>query len=94
MKARDAIGIAKRYLSEVFDEENILNLGLEEIEYDEAQKTWNVTLGFSRPWNQQRNVLSALVQDEHSSLRRDYRVVRVRESDGEVTSIKLREMAA
>lgn len=89
MDAKEAVKSAKRYVSEMLSEEGIVNLGLEEIERDDSEKTWNVTVGFSRPWNTAKGPLSTLSGEIPA--RRAYRVIRIRESDGEVLSMKRKE---
>lgn len=90
MEVKDAVKAAKAYISDLLAEEGMINLGLEEIEYDDSQSVWDVTLGFSRPWNTLRGPLSTITGE--SSSRRAYRVVRVRDSDGRVLSVKKREI--
>ena len=53
MDVKDAIKPAKDYVSEVFAEEQVTNLGLDETEYDPAAGRWYIAVGFSRPWNKQ-----------------------------------------
>ena len=89
MDAKEAVKSAKRYVSEMLSEEGVVNLGLEEIERDDTEKTWNITLGFSRPWNTAKGPLATLSGE--TPARRAYRVIRIRESDGEVLSMKRRE---
>ena len=89
MDVKEAVKRAKDYVAEIFDEEGLSNLGLEEIEHDDHAGTWNVTLGFSRPWNTTRNALTALTGD--TAARRTYKVVRVRDADGEILSVLRRE---
>ena len=43
---------AKTYVADLFDDEEISNVGLEEVEFDDALDRWIVTIGFSRPWDQ------------------------------------------
>jgi hypothetical protein len=87
---KQAVKAAKDYLSDLFQDEGLINLGLEEIEYDERDEAWNITLGFSRPWNTPQNpVLSVAGADR---LGRSYRVVKVRGVDGRILSVKLREL--
>ncbi len=54
MDVKTAISTAKRYIQEVYAEENVTNLGLEEVQHDDALGRWSVTLAFSRPWNTPR----------------------------------------
>ncbi len=88
MNVKDAVKAAKTYVADLLAEEGLSNLGLEEIEHNDADGTWDVTLGFSRPWNTVRNTLTALTGE--TVPKRAYRVVTVRD-DGEVLSIKRRD---
>lgn len=90
MDVKQAVRVAKEYVSDILHEEGLINLGLEEVEFDEIDRTWKVTLGFSRPWNTVRNALTAVTGD--NAPRRAYRVVRVRDEDGRVLSFKQREL--
>jgi hypothetical protein len=87
---KEAVRRAKSFVAQLFKEEGLINLGLEEIEHDDGAGAWKVTLGFSRPWNTQRGPLTDLVGDAAAG--RSYKVVTVRDEDGEVTSIKLRDV--
>ena len=39
---------AKTYVVDLFDDEEISNVGLEEVEFDDSLDKWIVTIGFSR----------------------------------------------
>ena len=67
MDVKQAVETAKRYVGELFDQEGIKNLGLEEIELDHSGGEWRVTVGFSRPWT---------TQPAHGLLLWDNRLVR------------------
>jgi hypothetical protein len=54
MDVKEAIATAKNYLNEVYADEQVTNLGLEEVEHILAAGNWIITLGFSRPWNTPR----------------------------------------
>lgn len=90
MDVKEAVKAAKTYVQEVFSEEKLTNLGLEEVERDEHLNLWRVTLGFSRPWNTPRNPLYAVTQTPNPV--RAYKIVSLNDS-GKVVSIKLRESA-
>ena len=49
-----AVRIAKAYVAQAFAGEPISNIGLEETEFDEVNGEWNITIGFSRPWEKPR----------------------------------------
>jgi hypothetical protein len=88
MDAKEAVKSAKGYVSELLAPEGVANLGLEEIEYDDDQHVWNITIGFTRPWNGARNGLAALAGEV--AARRTYRVVKIRDTDGHPLSMKQR----
>jgi hypothetical protein len=49
MDVDQAVKIAKNWINEIYLEEGITNLGLEEVTTD--GKNWSITVAFSRPWN-------------------------------------------
>jgi len=58
MDVKEAVKAAKDWLVYVMADELPANVGLEGVEFDEPKGVWNITLGFSRPWNSYRNALS------------------------------------
>jgi len=82
MDVKEAVKAAKNWVLDVMQEEQPTNLGLEEVEFDEAQHLWKITLGFSRPWS--GNALSALA----GQAQRAYRTIIVRDRDGSVQGMK------
>jgi hypothetical protein len=85
MDVKEAVAAAKQHIRELFAEEAIENLGLEEVEFNDQAREWQITLGFSRPWN-----IPSLnpFADQRS---RSYKVVRISEQTGKVISVKNRE---
>ncbi len=71
-------------------DEGLRNRGLEEIEYAAAACAWLITLGFSRPWNNGVNAMTAVTACDPPPLR-SYRVLAVRDADGSVLSVKRRD---
>lgn len=92
MQIQEAVTAAKKYVSEIFAEERIMQLTLEEVEFDEATGIWNITVGFSWPWDAPQNAL-ALITRDLSQWRRRYKVVRIADATGQLLSIKNREPA-
>lgn len=94
MDVKEAVKRAKAYVADIFAEESLSNLGLEEVEYEDASGTWNITIGFSRPWNNNRNPLGSFsILGGEADLRRSYKVVRIRGSDSQVLSLEERQLA-
>jgi hypothetical protein len=91
MKVREAVAAAKGHIQELFADEQIANLGLEEVEFDEATGTWTVTLGFSRPWDKPVGPFANLAPLELRPWRRDYKIIQISDATGNLISIKNRE---
>jgi hypothetical protein len=90
MDAKEAIKAAKSYVSDIFVDEGLMNLGLEEVKFGELENCWEITLGFSRPWNANRSSLASLTGAQ--TLQRTYKVVVIKDSSGEVIEIRNREV--
>ena len=94
MDVREAVAVAKGYLTNLYTDEAIEHLGLEEVEFDECSDTWRVTLGFSRPWDRaplpERHPLAPALAHSMapSPLRRAYKEIRISDEDGRVESLK------
>jgi hypothetical protein len=88
MDVKAAVRTAKTYVSDLFAEEKITDLGLEEVDFDPASKVWAVTLGFSRPWETYQSALDIPFR------RRAYKIVKLSDDDGAVISVRDRELAA
>ena len=85
MDVKEAVRAAKEHVAEIFADEPIENVGLEEVEFDELNGVWAVTIGFSRYWGRSMdNVFRAL------GTARDFKVVRIEDETGRVQSVKHR----
>lgn len=87
LDVKQAVGLAKDYVNTLFADEGLINLGLEEVEYDGVRKQWHITLGFSRSWD-----VPELVGWPVPKMARSYKIVTVDE-EGRVLSVKNREVA-
>jgi hypothetical protein len=88
MDVKAAVQIAKSYVSDLFSEEQIRNVGLEEVEFDETSREWLVTVGFARSWDERSGLEKAMI-----GVRRSYKVIRLSNVDGHVISVKDRRVA-
>jgi uncharacterized protein YdeI (YjbR/CyaY-like superfamily) len=91
MDVKEAIAAAKSYISDIYADEHVTNLGLEEVEHIPSAGNWIVTLAFSRPWNTPRTRAQEVLESlgASSSLKRSYKVITVAD-DGTVLSMKSR----
>ena len=53
MDAKKATDVAREYVRSAFDDAEIAQLGLEEVEQVQNTKEWRITYGFVRPWELQ-----------------------------------------
>ena len=88
MEVNVAIEKAKEHVREIYKDEPIVDIGLEEVEFKERDKVWAITVGFLRNWRPQENAISALAAPT-----RIYKVVRIRDKDGSLQSLRNRETA-
>ncbi|MBE7158746.1 MAG: hypothetical protein INR62_09985 [Rhodospirillales bacterium] len=85
LDVKTAVILAKQYVADLFANEGIINLGLEEAEHDDSRGVWLITLGFSRPWT--TNDLNVFAVP-----RRDYKIIAISDA-GQILSVKNRESA-
>lgn len=85
MELKEAVRTAKLYVAELFAEEGVSDLLLEEVEFEPEQKVWRVTIGFQRP----------VVRDNPMSIafppRRSYKVITISDDQSRVLSLRERE---
>jgi hypothetical protein len=91
MDVKQAVASAKKEITELFSDEQLTNLGLEEVELDDQANEWRVTIGFSRPWDEPQNSFAAVA--ESGVPRRSYKIVRISNTTDKALSIKNREIA-
>jgi hypothetical protein len=90
MNVKEAVARAKEHVRLIYEDEQIDHLGLEEIAFDDALQVWDITLGFSRPWDQ--GLLNRLIVQQNNMLGRSFKIVRVKDIDGSVVSIRNRDV--
>jgi hypothetical protein len=93
MEPKEAVSLAKRFVRELFAEENITEIGLEELDYDPDPQTWMVTVGFRRPWARHPETMNSLFPSGFAHLTdRWYKQVLVDGNTGYMRSIRDREL--
>ena len=85
MDVKAVVQRAKTYVADLFDDEEISNVGLEEVEFDDSVDRWIVTIGFSRPWDQKNTFNVALGVGRAG---RSYKVLQIADLDGRVVSLR------
>ncbi len=88
---KNAVKIAKEYIQESFSSDNVKNIGLEEISFDEVSNCWDITIGFSRPWDNppinNHPTMATLNILFPENLPRTYKTVTVSAIDGKVSKV-------
>jgi hypothetical protein len=87
MNANEAVAMAKKHFGDVFSAEQIQGVGLEEVEFEDANDVWSVTIGFSRA--DVRNPMAIFVGGQRPDAR-VYKIVRIKNADGVLVSIRNR----
>lgn len=87
MDVKQAVQAAKEYVISLYDQEEIVDIGLEEVELDDNSNQWRVTIGFSRPWDKENSVS---VPFPYSDARRprSYKQVCLDACNGQIVSLK------
>ena len=86
MDVKEAVAVAKGYLTNLYSGEDISDVGLEEVEFDELSDQWSVTIGFARPW--ERTALRRALSAGDRVGARAYKVLLIDDETGEVQSLK------
>lgn len=101
MDVKEAVQRAKRHIDELFADEGIENLGLEEVVFDDVRNVWKVTIGFSRPWERVKQSLKVVLEEASGPWaarpewkRRSFKVVEIDDGTGRVVSMTHRSLAA
>lgn len=93
--AKEAVKRAKQHVAAVFADEDIGNLGLEELDYDDARGIWSVTIGFVRVWERPTSTALAIAawanKTQFEGRPRTYKVVTV-SNEGKILGIKNRDI--
>lgn len=90
MNAKEAIRAAKSYVKDIYEGEGIINLGLEELRFKELDRSWEITLGFSRPWIAGGPAVSAI--GGLMNPKRTYKIVVIKDDSGEIVELRNREV--
>ena len=92
MDVRAAARTAKAYIAEVFADEEIDELGLEEVDFDDRSNLWKITVSFLRPRGEMDRFQAAATGYPAGTptMRRSFKVVNIDDGSGSVVSVKHR----
>ena len=92
MDVRAAARTAKAYIAEVFADEDIDELGLEEIDFDDRSNLWKITVSFLRPRGEMDRFQAAATGYPAGTptMRRSFKIVNIDDGSGSVVCVKHR----
>ena len=97
MDVKEAVKTAKVYVTDLFEGEDIENMGLEEVLFDDGAGVWKVTVGFTRPWDRAKNFVDAMSAVSAGEFpewkRRSFKVVQIQDGTEKVISLTHRAPA-
>ena len=96
MDVKEAVRKAKDHVEVMFEGENLQNVGLEEVTFNESSNRWLVTVGFSRVWEYSepiawKETFGGQSPRPGNGGRREYKVIEISDEDGKAHSIAIRE---
>ncbi len=89
MNVKEAVRAANKYITELFADEEVQDLGLEEVVFDETANAWKITIGFSRPWERRSLAANLGGQDWKN---RSFKVVEINDLTGEIVGMTHRSL--
>ncbi len=91
MNVKEAVQLAKAYFADIFAEEKMNHVSLEEVKFDDHSNTWKITIGFFPPWEQSaENPVKSMFGGTQAYGKRSYKVIQIDDEDGEVISTTIR----
>jgi hypothetical protein len=89
MDVKEAIATAKRYVEDIYADEQVTALTVEEVEYLPSAGNWLITIGFSRAGSAPRTRAQEVLENmgAFTNLKRSEKVVTISD-DGAVRSMK------
>ncbi len=91
MDVKEAVRTAKEYVVDLFQDENIMHVSLEEVVFEEVSAVWKITIGFSRPWDLNGPAVTAFIDAPYA---RSYKVLSLNDASGRVEALRDRVLEA
>lgn len=92
ISVKDAVKAAQEWAREVYADDELKHLRLEEAVVSEDGTTWNITLGWVEPAIRGNGLALANVSGQLQKLPRVYKTFEVDAENGRVRSMKIREV--
>ena len=93
MDVKEALKKAKEYISDVYKDEGIEHVGVEEIVFDDSKHIWEITIGFFRPWDRIVGLPAAL-SSKPEWQKRQFKIVQIDDHTGRMIAMTHRILTA
>jgi len=93
LDVKEVVGKASLFVSNVFGEEEVRNISLEEVKISEDEQFWFITLGLYVPnKNPARKHLGMTLASISEPYLKQYKIFKIESETGKVVSMKIREV--
>jgi len=89
INVKEAAKISREYIQELYREDKIHDLSLEEVEISEDEKSWLVTIGFTKQMSQPLNPMEAMTGPKYA---RFYKELKIDAEKGQVRSMRNKKL--
>jgi len=89
MNVKEAVSKAKDSILDIFGSESLSHITLEEVDFHDVDRSWEITVGVTRPSSVPCNTALTMLLPEYERL---YKVVRISDDDQKLISIKNRDV--
>ena len=100
IEVTEAVKLARQFAAELFEGENIKNLGLEEVVFEESDNEWRITLGYDshrvktketapNPYSAVSAIMPSNIETETL---REYKTFRLDGEDGNFKGMLIRDV--
>ena len=89
---KQAVKTAIQSIKNFYEEKELKDLALEEVEYASENKMWLITLGFLVPDKNPKKSISLLLNEDTKEYIRKYKILKIDEETGKFQSMKIRKV--
>lgn len=98
MDVKEAVRTARKYILDLFADDHIMHVGLEEVRFNDEDHKWEITIGFFRPWDHAVKegpfFSHTYVGNTREWSQRSFKVVEIDDHTGRVDAVTHRPLAA
>ena len=89
---KQAVKTAIQSIKTLYEDKELKDLALEEVEFEDVNKNWLITLGFLVPDKNPKKSISSLLDETNKEYLRKYKIFKIDENTGKLQSMKIRKI--